>query len=149
MNMRIVTKTKNTAKILAVTLALAMTATVALAQSGNQHHGKEYGAGHPCPMNQGMGMHKGMGKHHGQKMMGQGCSWCMESMQGLSAGQKKTFMDKTVDLRKEMMEKHFSYREALRNSGTDTQKLETLKKEMNELRAKIMQIRQEVVGQQK
>ena len=147
--MRIVTKTKNTAKILAVTLALAMTATVALAQSGNQHHGKEYGSGHPCPMNQGMGMHKGMGKHHGQKMMGQGCSWCMGSMQGLSAEQKKTFMDKTVDLRKEMMEKHFSYREALRNSGTDTQKLETLKKEMNELRAKIMQIRQEVVGQQK
>jgi Spy/CpxP family protein refolding chaperone len=144
--MRTVTRTK-TVKILAVTLALAMTATIALAQPGNQHHGKDYGGGHPCPMNQGMGMHKGMGKHQAQKMMGQDCSWCMGAMQGLSAEQKKTFMDKTVDLRREMMEKHFSYREALRNSGTDKQKLETLKKEMNDLRAKIMQARQEVVGQ--
>lgn len=140
------TTTKNTAKILAVTLALAMTATIALAQTGNQHHGKEYGAGHPCPMNQDMGMHKGMGKHHGQKMMGQDCSWCMGAMKNLSAEQKKAFLDRTVELRRQMMEKHFNYREALR-SGTDKKALDGLKKEMNELRAKIMQIRREVAGQ--
>jgi len=142
------TTIKNTVKLLAVTLALAITASVALAQSGTQHHGKGYGPGHPCPMSQGMGMHNSMGtgKQHGQKMMGQDCSWCMGAMKNLSAEQKKAFLDRTVELRRQMMEKHFNYREALR-SGTDKKALDGLKKEMNELRAKIMQIRREVAGQ--
>jgi hypothetical protein len=139
--------TKTTTKVVTLGLALAVFATAALAQTGNQHHGKQLNANHPCPMNQAMGMTNGMGKHHNPNMrMGQDCSWCMGTMQDMSPERKKAFLDKTVDLRRQMMEKHFNYQEALRNPNPDKEKLNTLKKEMNDLRARIMQVRQEVVG---
>ncbi len=85
-----------------------------------------------------------MGMHHGKGMMGMGCNGMMGMMGGgmmmqkMSPEQRQQFMDQTTDLRRQMMEKRFSYMEAMRNPATTPQELAKIEKEMLELRSKMM-----------
>ena len=56
---------------------------------------------------------------------------------GWTSEQNQKFLDDTVELRKEMHNKRFEYREALRNPKTTRQQLSKIEKEMIDLRDKI------------
>jgi len=91
-----------------------------------------------------MGMH---GNMMGPGMMGggpgnwgMGCNGMMGGMimNRMTPDQQQAFMDQTVDLRKQMMEKRFTYMEAMRNPSTTPQELAAIEKEMLELRTTMM-----------
>ena len=56
---------------------------------------------------------------------------------GWTSEQNQKFLDDTVELRKEMHNKRFEYREALRNPKTTRHQLSKIEKEMIDLRDKI------------
>jgi len=87
-----------------------------------------------------MGMHGNM-MGGGQGNWGMGCNGMMGGgmMNRMTPEQQQTFMDQTADLRKQMMEKRFAYREAMRNPSTTPQDLAKVEKEMLGLRAKMME----------
>ncbi len=136
--------------VIASILAIGLAAGTAFAQMqtntgqpNQQMHGNMKTG---CMMNGGMmGMH---GKMMGPGMMGggqgnwgMGCNGMMGGgmMQRMSPEQQQAFMDQTVDLRKQMMEKRFAYMEAMRNPSTTPQDLAKVEKEMLGLRAKMME----------
>ena len=117
---------------------------------GTMMHGGMLG---PCMMHGGMmgGGMMGRCMMHGG-MMGRGMmgsdpdNWAMgcNGMMGralvsrMSPGQQQEFMNQTVELRKQMMEKRFAYMEAMRNPDTSPQDLAKIEKGMLELRTKMM-----------
>jgi len=126
-------------KLFASILAVGLLAGTAIAQTGTtttqSHHGammngRMMGPGMMNEQMMGPGM---MGKHHGGGMMGGGMM-----MQKMSPEQRQEFMNQTTELRRQMMEKRFSYMEAMRNPATTPQELATIEKEMLGLRAKMM-----------
>ncbi len=118
-------------QLFASILAIGLVAGTALAQTGTTaikaHHG--------AMMN---------GQMMGPGMMGMGCNGMMGMMGGgmmmqqMTPQQRQQFMDQTTDLRRQMMEKRFSYMEAMRNPATTPKDLAKIEKGMLELRAKIM-----------
>ena len=93
----------------------------------------------PCQMMQGkMMMHGPMHQQRGGR--GMGCMGMMGGMmmQKMSPKQRQQFMDQTVDLRHQMMEKRFAYMEAMRHPDTSPQELARLEKEMLHLRQQMM-----------
>jgi hypothetical protein len=92
----------------------------------------------------GLGMMNGgpMGRNTmgGRNSWGMGCNGMMGGamMSRMSPGQQQEFLDQTKDLRKEMMEKRFTYMEALRNPDTTPADLAEMEKEMLALRTKMM-----------
>ena len=88
----------------------------------------------------------GGGMMGGGMMSGQGGNWSMgcNGMMGemlmnqMSPSQQQEFMNQTVNLRKQMMEKRFAYMEAMRNPNTTPQDLAKIEKEMLKLRSKMM-----------
>ena len=123
-------------------LAIGLLAGTAIAQTGTTTTQTHHGAMMNGQM-MGPGMMNGqmMGMHHGKGMMGMGCNGMMGGgmmMQKMSPEQRQQFMDQTTDLRKQMMEKRFSYMEAMRNPATTPQELAKIEKEMLELRTKMM-----------
>lgn len=56
---------------------------------------------------------------------------------GWSGEQKQKFLDDTVELRKEMYDKRFEYKEALKNPTNTSQQLSKMEKEIIDLRDKI------------
>lgn len=126
-------------------LAVGLLAGTAIAQTGTTGTQTHHGAMMNGQM-MGPGMMNGqmMGMHHGKGMMGMRCNGMMGMMGGgmmmqkMSPEQRQQFMDQTTDLRRQMMEKRFSYMEAMRNPATTPQELAKIEKEMLELRTKMM-----------
>ncbi len=133
--------------------ALAQQAQTTTKQPHQQMHGNMMNTG--CmmkggmmgmPGNMGSGMMAGgmMGMHGnmmgGRGNWGMGCNGMMGGMimNRMTPDQQQAFMDQTVDLRKQMMEKRFTYMEAMRNPSTTPQELAAIEKEMLELRATMM-----------
>jgi len=130
--------------------AVAETKTDTTSSPQQQMRGGMMGGGMMGP---GM-MHGGMmgGGMMGHGMMGRGMmgsdpdNWAMgcNGMMGralvsrMSPGQQQEFMNQTVELRKQMMEKRFAYMEAMRNPDTSPQDLAKIEKGMLELRTKMM-----------
>ncbi len=115
---------------LASMLALGLFAGTAIVQpAGAQQMGD---------MTEGRMMSGGM--MGGQSTWGMGCNGMMGGamMSQMSPGQQQEFMNQTVDLRKKMMEKRFSYMEAMRNPETTPQDLAKIEKEMLQLRTEMM-----------
>jgi hypothetical protein len=122
---------------------------------GTMMHGGMMGGGMMGGGMMGPGMMRGgmmgPGMMHGG-MMGRGMmgsdpdNWAMgcNGMMGralvsrMSPGQQQEFMNQTVELRKQMMEKRFAYMEAMRNPDTSPQDLAKIEKGMLELRTKMM-----------
>ena len=77
------------------------------------------------------------GGHMRGNMMGQGYGGHMMGWGGQGAGPDTKFLDETADLRKDLHEKKFEYFEASRNSGTDTETLVGLEKEIYDIQSKI------------
>ena len=117
---------------------------------GTMMHGGMMGGGMMGPgmMHGGMmgGGMMGPGMMHGGMMGGGQDNWAMgcSGMMGralvsrTSPGQQQEFMNQTVELRKQMMEKRFAYMEAMRNPDTSPQDLAKIEKGMLELRTKMM-----------
>jgi hypothetical protein len=80
-----------------------------------------------------------MGGNQGQ-WGGMGCNGMMDGsmMKQMTPGQQQTFMNQTTELRKQMMELRFAYREAMRNPDTSPGDLARIEKQMLELRTKMM-----------
>jgi hypothetical protein len=137
------------------TLALAVTAGTAFAQTGGQH--MMGAAAQPRTqqpmMNQGM-----MGQGMSGMMMGGGVSPCMMgSGMGMSGGQhmmggmgmsgmmmnfddyekRNKFLDETAETRKKLHDLMFEYMEAQRNPETKIKDLTAMAKEMQELKKKL------------
>ncbi|BCO10757.1 hypothetical protein GF1_31330 [Desulfolithobacter dissulfuricans] len=131
-------------------LALGLAATTALAQPfHNTDHNS--GSGQPLAQRTMMGMGPGMmvpgmmgGQWH-RGGMGMGCNPMMGGGMmgmmgpGMMGGLQQKFLDQTVDLRKQMMEKRFEYMEALRKPDTKPQDLAAIEKDMLDLRTRMME----------
>ena len=76
----------------------------------------------------GYGRYNGSDKYQGQNRSGQN-SWTNE--------QNQRFMDATVQLRKELNDKRFEYREAQRNPNTSKERLSKLERDINDLQAEL------------
>ncbi|WP_456384983.1 hypothetical protein [Desulfolithobacter sp.] len=138
-------KLNKTAKnsLLTGILALGL-ATTALAMPG-EHYGTTGASGQARQAMMGPGM---MGGMMGPGMMGghaYGGGWGCNPMmtgpgtRGALSDQQQKFLDQTVDLRKQMMEKRFEYMEAARNPKTTPQDLAAIEKDMLDLRTKMME----------
>ena len=134
--------------VIASMLAIGLIAGTVIAQSETetiqspqQMRGKMMGGG-MMGMQEGQGMmgSGGMGMMGGQDDWGMGCKGMMGGamMSQMSPGQRQEFMNQTVDLRKQMMEKRFAYMEAMRNPDTTPQDLANIEKSMLELRSQMM-----------
>ncbi len=113
-------------------LTVGLFAGSAIAQPGNNNQ-----------QNMGGMMNGGMmngGRMGNQGTWGMGCNGMMGGvmMSQMSPGQQQEFMNQTIDLRKKMMEKRFSYMEAMRNPETTPQDLAKIEKEMLQLRTEMM-----------
>ena len=136
-------------KLFASILVFGLLAGTAIAQTGTAsaspqtHHnammnGQMMGPGMMNGQMMGPGM---MVKHHGGGIMGMGCNGMMGGgmmMQKMSPEQRQEFMNQTTELRRQMMEKRFSYMEAMRNPATTPQDLAKIEKEMLQLRIQMM-----------
>ncbi len=134
-------------QLFASILAIGLVAGTALAQTGTTGTQTHHGA-----MMNGQMMGPGMMNGHmkgpdmmnghmkGPGMMGMGCNGMMGGgmMMQMTPQQRQQFMDQTTDLRRQMMEKRFSYMEAMRNPATTPKDLAKIEKGMLELRAKMM-----------
>ncbi len=128
------------ATVLAVGLA---TAGLVYAQGG---YGGGYGMGPGYGwMGPGMGGHgygwmgRGMrGYNGGYGCPGYGYGWG-GAQNSWNSQQYQKFLEDTVLLRKQMNDKRFEYREALRNPNTTSEQLAKIEKEMIDLRTKISQ----------
>ena len=142
--------------IIASILALGFFSAVAFAQtSGNmqqqqQRYGHMMGGGMYGNMMGNGGMY---GNMMGSGMMGNwngmGCGGMMGGtmMDRMTPDQQQNFMNQTTELRKQMMELRFAYREALRNPDTSSQDLAGIEKQMLELRTKMMGKMETMQGQ--
>lgn len=100
---------------------------------GRHHRGNAYG--------------KGMRGHNGQNCFQNNRSWGMGQQQGMMQGRRgmhgggammnpelvekrNQFLDSTAELRKQLHDKHFSYREALRNPAMTQGELDAKQKEI-------------------
>lgn len=131
--------------VITAILALGLAATTGLAQA-------DYNSTQAQPQARRtmMGMGPGMMGMMGPGMMGgqwhrgglaTGCNPMMGAPMGpgMWSGLQQKFLDQTVDLRKQMMEKRFEYMEALRKPDTKTQDLAAIEKDMLDLRTKMME----------
>lgn len=102
-----------------------------------QGRGLRGGCGQPCFMNNGG---SGMGK---RGMMGAGYGMRGGRMMDPALLEKRDqFLDATVDLRKQIHDKQFSYREASRNSSLTLGDLQAQEKELFSLRQQLQTERQ-------
>lgn len=97
-----------------------------------QGYGSHMGQGYGGHMSQGYGGHMGQG--YGGHMMGYGPGAGKFAIED-EAGQK--FLEETYDLRREMHDKKFEYREALRNPDTKLETITKLEREMQGIKEKI------------
>ena len=160
--MKMTMKSTCTAAILTLALmagpAMAETATTNVPQQ--QMNGNMMGKGMKGGNMQGNMMGKGMkggnmqGNMMGNGMMGKGmqggmmggmqagmgCNGMMGGMmmQQMAPEQQQEFLSQTTALRKQMMEKRFTYMEAMRNPETAPADLAAIEKEMLEIRGKMM-----------
>lgn len=140
-------KTTLTTSFLTAILGLGLLTTTGLAQNtGNQQMNPGMMQGRMG--GQGMMNMRGGGMM-GPGMMGDQSSWGMMGCNGMmgttmmnqmSPGQRQAFLDKTRDLRRQMLEKRFAYMEAMRKPETTPQELAKIEKEMLSLRAKMMDV---------
>ena len=157
---------KRTGNIAAAVVALSLVAGVALATTAENDSQLVPGGG-PC-----YGMMNGQGFHHGfggPGMYGKakrgGNQGCWKGNDGSQMGPKgmmgkgygrrgmmmnpemrekrDAFLDATKELRKEMMERRFAYREAQRNSDITIGELQKQEKEIYALREQIQSKRAE------
>lgn len=125
--------------VIASTMILCLFAGPSLAQtSGNTQPQQQMGGGMQGGMMgmQGQGM---MGRDQGN-WGGMGCNGMMGGamMNQMTPSQQQEFMNKTTELRKEMINLNNAYREAMRNSATTPKDLAKIEKQMLELRMKMM-----------
>jgi len=118
--------------------AVALASMLALGLFAGTAVGQPAAAQQMGDMTEGRMMSGGM--MGGQSTWGMGCNGMMGGamMSQMSPGQQQEFMNQTVDLRKKMMEKRFSYMEAMRNPETTPQDLAKIEKEMLQLRTEMM-----------
>jgi hypothetical protein len=114
-----------------------------------QMHGSTMNSGMMGMMHGGMMGRDMMGSQGGRGTWSMGCNGMMGDtmMNMMSLGQQQEFLDKTVELRKQMMEKRFTYMEALRNPATSPQDLAKIEKEMLEVRSKMMDTMKTLQGE--
>ncbi len=146
--------------VIASMLAIGLVTGTAIAHVGTNTTNQPYRQMHGnmmdgCMINGGMmGMRGnmmggGMMGMHGNMMgngmwnegnWGMGCAGMMGGtmMYRMTPAQQQAFMDQTADLRKQMMEKRFTYMEAMRNPNTTPQQLASVEKDMLDLRTKMM-----------
>ncbi len=106
--------------------------------SGYGGHGRMMGGGGYGMMGGGYGMGPGMMDDYGDNDGGCNHPGAVGfGRNGWTSEQNQKFLDDTVALRKEMQDKRFDYREALRNPKTTRQQLSKIEKEMIDLRDKI------------
>ncbi|MBW1635093.1 MAG: hypothetical protein JRC87_05570 [Deltaproteobacteria bacterium] len=105
-------------------------------QGGMMGGGMQQGGG---TMNRGM-MGSGMMGGKQGNWSGMGCNGMMGGamMNQMTPGQQQTYMDQTSDLRKQMMDLRFDYRDAMRNPKTTPQELAKIEKQMLELRSQMI-----------
>lgn len=149
-------------------VALATTTTTPDPQTTN---GPGYGMNNGQGMMNGQGAMNGQGRHHrgqmsGQGMMGNNGQDCFRNNGGPGMGQKgmmqgrrgmhfggammnpemlekrNQFLDATVELRKSIHDKQFSYREATRNPAMTQGELQAQEKELYTLRQELQTKRQ-------
>lgn len=117
-------------------IVLATVLTLGLATAGYvyAHGGYGYDGGY------GM-MGSGYGMMGGGRMMGSG-SGCPGygwngAANGWNTAENQNFLQGTVQLRKQLNDRRFDYREALRNPNTTPEQLAKIEKEMIDLRTQI------------
>ncbi len=134
-------------KVIVSILALGLLAAPALAQTGNTMQSQQQMNGHMMEggmqgdmMNRGGMIGQGTMNGNQGKWNGMGCNGMMGGamMNQMSPGQQQAFMNQTTDMRKEMMDLRFDYREAMRNPDTNSKDLANIEKKMLELRTKMM-----------
>lgn len=78
--------------------------------------------------------------YRGNMWSGMGCNGMMGGamMNRMTPQQQQQFMDQTTDLRKQMMDLRFAYRDAMRNNATTPEDLAKIEKKMLDVRAKMM-----------
>lgn len=154
--------------ITATALALSLVAGVALAATSNTDS-QSPGNGQGYGMMKGQGAHHGFGgsSWHGKGMRGGANQDCWNGNGGPGMGQKgmkrggsgmmhrgammnpemqekrDAFLSATVDLRKEMHDKRFAYREAMRNPALTVGELQKQEKELYTLRQQMQSKRLE------
>ena len=122
--------------LIATVLAIGLTTAGGYAYAHGNGGGSEYG-GHGM-MGGGYGMGPGMMDDYGDNDGGYDHPGAVGfGRNGWTREQNQKFLDDTVELRKEMHDKRFEYREALRNPKTTRQQLSKMEKEMIDLRDKI------------
>ena len=123
--------------IFAIIAAVSLLAvgTMAFAHGNNSSGG--WGNGH---MGQGYsGNMMGSGGHMGQGYGGHmGQAYDKGRSPGAEADQE--FLDKTADLRKDIHNKRFEYREAARNPETTNKELRNIEKEIFDIQTKIQEV---------
>jgi hypothetical protein len=129
------------ATVLAIGLTIAGGYAFAYGNGGGSRSGGQgmmMGGGGYGMMDRGYGMGQGMMDDYGDN--DGGCNYQGAAGFGRNAWtseQYQKFLDDTVELRKEMHDKRFEYREALRNPKTTRPQLSKMEKEMIDLRDKI------------
>ncbi len=159
--------------ITATALALSLVAGVALATTSNTDSPSP-GNGQGYGMMKGQGAHHGFGgsSWHGKGMRGGANQDCWNENRGSGMGQKgmkrggsgmqrgammnpemqekrDAFLNATVDLRKEMHDKRFAYREAKRNPALTVGELQKQEKELYVLRQQVQSKRLEFFKSEK
>ncbi|MBU1388168.1 MAG: hypothetical protein KKE62_12965 [Proteobacteria bacterium] len=132
--------------IIASILAFGLLVGLASAQPNGSSQQQPYGH-----MMGGGGMYGGGGMMGGNQGYGggMGCGGMMGGtmMDRMTPGQQQSFMNQTTELRKQMMELRFAYREAMRNPDTKPENLAGIEKQMLELRTKMMGKMETLQGQ--
>ncbi len=137
--------------ISAAVMALSLVAGVAFAANSVDNQGGDVTA-------PGYGMMYGQGPHHGmykqgKGMRGRGGQACFMNNggSGMRGGRmmdpallekRNQFLDATVDLRKQIHDKQFSYREASRNASLTLGELQAQEKELFSMRQQLQTERQ-------
>jgi hypothetical protein len=158
------TSMKMKRNITTAVMALSLVAGVALAADS-------VGSQNEVPTVPGYGMMSGSGPHHGMHKQGRGtkgkCNQnCRMNKGGSGMGQqgimgsgsgmghgaammdpellekRNQFLDTTVDLRKQIHDKHFSYKEASRNPAVTLGELQAQRKELFDMRQELQAERQ-------
>ncbi len=80
------------------------------------------------------------GYHNGNMWGGMGCNGMMGGamMSRMTPAMQQKFMDQTTNLRKQMMDLRFAYRNAMYNNNTTPEDLAKIEKQMLDVRAKMM-----------
>ena len=131
--------------IAASIMAMGFFTGIAFAQTGNTAPAQQQTYGQNMMGNGGM-MNGGMmgggyhGGYRGNMLGGMGCNGMMGGamMNRMTPALQQQFMNQTTDLRKQMMDLRFAYRDAMRNNSTTPEDLAKIEKKMLDVRAKMM-----------